>query len=367
MKGNFKRLLRADFKRAVRIIPGIFITALIFACVAGLLLFYSEDLIYSKKSFASVSAGIYMPDDNSYNQLAMNFARNMDSVKETANIVSIYDIEEGKELVKKGEITALIVIPENFIEGLYKGDNPQIEIIFGPNVTLEEHLVNDVIVLASNLLGTAQSSYQAYYRSMEQFISNKESRLKIAAKLDERNLSYVASRMQLFEINTINSASSHNLRETLTASFILIILMLMCFQITSFYKSYNRSFILRQNKEGGSSVKLFLSRAICGSFLLYTVYLFIFLLLAVTKTGPNLLSLITIIPVVLFSAVFTLTMSMIIRSEHLVNGAIFMITILMIYLAGGLIPILLMPKFLQGAEVFNPVTYILKYILWAVY
>ena len=367
MKSSFFRLLKADIKRAVRIIPGIFITALIFACVAGMLLFYSEDLIYSKKSFASVHIALYMPNDNSYNQLAINFATNMDSIKETANIVPVDSIEEGKNKVKNGEVTAFIIIPENFINGLYTGDNPQIEIIFGPNVSLEEHLVNDMIVLASNLLGTAQSSFQAYYSSIEKVIDDKDTRYKISTDLDSRNLTYVASRLQLFDVKTINSSSSHNLRETLTASFILIILTLMCFQITSFYKSYNKAFILRQKKEGTGALRLFLSRAICGTFLLYMVYLLIFTLLLIGKTGPDPLSLLTMIPVAAFSAVFTLSFSMLLSSEHLINGTIFIITILVIYLAGGLIPVLLMPKFLQGAVVYNPVTYLLKYILWAVY
>ena len=101
--------------------------------------------------------------------------------------------------------------------------------------------------------------------------------------------------------------------------------------------------------------------------ILYNVYLLIFVLLLVAGTKPNFLSLITMIPVVVLSAAITLFAAMLFKSEHLANGTLFILTILVVYLAGGLIPLILMPKFLQTAAAANPFTYLLKYILWSVY
>ena len=352
MKSSFLRLWRADTKRASRLIPSVFITALIFALTAGLLLAYSEDLIYSKESFAAVTIGMYMPEQSAENDSAMNFAK---------------DLEHGKELVKKGELTALIIFPNNFINSLYGGEAEPIRVILNENMSLEEHLVNDMIIVASDILGIAQTAYRYYNLILKELNVDPEIREKLTNDLDNRNLAYAASRNMVFDIVNINSDSAHNLRETLTASFIFIILMLMCFQITGFYKSYNSSFIMRQHKEGGGSVSMFFSRLLSGSMILYTVYLLIFVLLVAAKTKPNYLSLITMIPVVVLAASITLFASMLFKSEHLANGTIFIITILVIYLAGGLIPLILMPKFLQSAAAANPFTYLLKYILWSIF
>ena len=367
MNSSFLRLWRADTKRASRLIPSVFITALIFALTAGLLLTYSEDLIYSKASFATVTIGMYMPEQSSENDSAMNFAKNMDSIKESADIREISDIEYGKELVESGEITALIIFPDDFINSLYDGDTEPIKVIFNNKMSLEEHLVNDMILLASEILGVAQTAYHYYNMILRDASVDPDVREKLTDDLDNRNLAYVASRNIIFDIQNINSASSHTLRETLTASFIFIILMLMCFQITSFYKSYNNSFIMRQHKEGGGTTAMFFSRLLSGSMILYTVYLLIFTLLLVAGTKPNPLSLITMIPVVMLSAAITLFAATFFKSEHLANGTIFIITILIVYLAGGLIPLILMPKFLQSAAAANPFTYLLKYILWSIY
>ncbi|MBR1673643.1 MAG: ABC transporter permease [Eubacterium sp.] len=367
MKSSFMRLWRADTKRASRLIPSVFITALIFALTAGLLLVYSEDLIYSKESFAAVSVGMYMPEQSSENDSAMNFAKNMDSIKESAEIVEVKSLEEGKQLVKDGKITALIIFPENFINSLYGGDAEPIKVLFNENMSLEEHLVNDMIYLASEILGVAQTAYRYYNIILKDISADDSLRGKLTDDLDNRNLSYVASRNLLFDIQNINSSTSHNLRETLTASFIFIILMLMCFQITGFYKSYNTAFMMRQIKEGGGAASMFFSRLLSGSMILYNVYLLIFVLLLAAGTKPNFLSLITMIPVVVLSAAITLFASMLFKSEHLANGALFILTILVVYLAGGLIPLILMPKFLQTAAAANPFTYLLKYILWSVY
>ena len=367
MKSSFLRLWRADTKRASRLIPSVFITALIFALTAGLLLAYSEDLIYSKESFAAVTIGMYMPEQSAENDSAMNFAKNMDSIKESADIKEIKDLEHGKELVKKGELTALIIFPNNFINSLYGGEAEPIKVILNENMSLEEHLVNDMIIVASDILGIAQTAYRYYNLILKELNVDPEIREKLTNDLDNRNLAYAASRNTVFDIVNINSDSAHNLRETLTASFIFIILMLMCFQITGFYKSYNSSFIMRQHKEGGGSVSMFFSRLLSGSMILYTVYLLIFVLLVAAKTKPNYLSLITMIPVVVLAAAITLFASMLFKSEHLANGTIFIITILVIYLAGGLIPLILMPKFLQSAAAANPFTYLLKYILWSIF
>ena len=367
MKSSFLRLWRADTKRDSRLIPSVFITALIFALTAGLLLAYSEDLIYSKESFAAVTIGMYMPEQSAENDSAMNFAKNMDSIKESADIKEIKDLEHGKELVKKGELTALIIFPNNFINSLYGGEAEPIRVLLNENMSLEEHLVNDMIIVASDILGIAQTAYRYYNLILKELNVDPEIREKLTNDLDNRNLAYAASRNMVFDIVNINSDSAHNLRETLTASFIFIILMLMCFQITGFYKSYNSSFIMRQHKEGGGSVSMFFSRLLSGSMILYTVYLLIFVLLVAAKTKPNYLSLITMIPVVVLAAAITLFASMLFKSEHLANGTIFIITILVIYLAGGLIPLILMPKFLQSAAAANPFTYLLKYILWSIF
>ena len=367
MKSSFLRLWRADTKRASRLIPSVFITALIFALTAGLLLAYSEDLIYSKESFAAVTIGMYMPEQSAENDSAMNFAKNMDSIKESADIKEIKVPEHGKELVKKGELTALIIFPNNFINSLYGGEAEPIKVILNENMSLEEHLVNDMIIVASDILGIAQTAYRYYNLILKELNVDPEIIEKLTNDLDNRNLAYAASRNTVFDIVNINSRSAHHLRETLTASFIFIILMLMCFQITGFYKSYNSSFIMRQHKEGGGSVSMFFSRLLSGSMILYTVYLLIFVLLVAAKTKPNYLSLITMIPVVVLAAAITLFASMLFKSEHLANGTIFIITILVIYLAGGLIPLILMPKFLQSAAAANPFTYLLKYILWSIF
>ena len=366
MKDRFFRLLHADFKRAVRIIPGIFITALIFACVSWILLIYSDNLIYSKDIFSHVSVGLYIPENNSYNNLAVNFAQNMDSVKESLNIIQVTDVEEGKMLIKDNKIIALIVIPANFADGITSGDNPQIELYFGENVSLEEHLVNDMIAVASDLLGTAQTSYKAFYHAA--ILQHDKKYVKDASdKLDEANLTYVAGRMNIFEVKNINSNSAHNLRETLTATFLLAIFTLMCFLLTPFYKGHNKAFIMRYYKEGGSKCSLLISKAICGTFLIYLVYIMIFIQLLVGGTSPNITSVITMIPVAAFSATITLLFSELIKSEHLVNTLLFISIILLIYLAGGVIPPLLMPRFLQSAVKFNPIYHLLKYILWAIY
>ena len=148
---------------------------------------------------------------------------------------------------------------------------------------------------------------------------------------------------------------------------IILVMFIMCFWLISFYKGHNSSYKMLQRMSGVSSIKLSLSSIICGTGLLYTVYLFIFIMLGIFRRGAKISSLVTFIPVLILIAGIAFILSELITSEHVIDIVLFLGVVIMIYLAGGFIPLLLMPEFMRGVAAVNPMTYLLKTLMVILY
>ncbi len=354
------RTIRTDLRRAIHIIPATLLYTLLFLLVSLVIIKNGEQLFFNPNQYEQVPVGLYMPGDNEDTAFGFKLVEDMHSFRETLDIRELKTEEAGMEALKNGEITALILIPENFVGSVMSGQNDPVRIIFQGNDTLEEHIINDLLLSSADMLGTAQAAEYAIQQASAELGVDSEAGREFASRIASNNLAYVLARENLFESKAFDDLAGLPLSKQLAGSYTLLVLSFLCFILTSFYQGKKEAYVIRQRGCGVNRFGIACSEWISTVFLLYAAYLVIFAGLLIAGVQPKVLSLVAILPVLMVIGAFILLLSYSVRSAVYANLVILVGIVLLMYISGGLIPTDFLPKFLQNLSHYNPVSGLIR-------
>ena len=328
------------------------------------LVLYASEFLFEDNTDSIVSVACYVPDDSAYSRLGIDIVQKMDSVKHTVDINMVNSEKKVLRLVEDGDAVAGIIIPEGFIENMGTPDAKQAQIIYRDADTYEEHIVNDLIYAMSDLLGTTQCAILTAGELAEELGVEQKDVYSIEGDIQNKLLDYVLNRKNMFRTMDIDElVAKYGVRERLTASYTLYIIMMSVFVISFFFKGNSPIFRARAKLSGIKTWKLFLLESACTAVMMYLLYLLLFTALFFIFDTTKLLSLVTVIPAILIVAVIGTALCYVVKSPAAVSYITFGAGTSLMYLAGGLIPLDYMPKFFQTAAVYNPLYYLIQFFL----
>ena len=344
-----------DLRRAVLILPATAIYTLIFLLVSLLIIKNGEKLFFNPNQTVQVPVGLYMPGDDESTQSGLSLVENMQSFRDTLQITRYSSEDEGLKDLSEDKIIALIVIPEGFVNAIYENENLPVRIVFQQNNTMEEHIVNDLLLSSAQLLGIEQATEFAYQVLIEELPADPDTSQAVIKGLSSSNLTYVLSRYEMFEEESFDQLSRLPLSKQLAACYTILVLALLSFVLTPFYQGRKEAYVIRQHAAGLTRFGISLSELISTLALLYFAYLIIFTSLLIAGFGPKWISLIGILPMLIVLSLFIHGIAYLVRNSAYANLIILVGIILLMYLSGGLIPMELLPRFLQDLSHYNPV------------
>ena len=350
-----------DLRRAMRILPATLLYTLLFLLVSLIVIKNAEKLFFDPNKYGQVPVGLVMPLDSDRNKFGLKLVQDMQSFREAMDIRQ-YDTEEaGKAALDASEITALILIPDDFVDAIYRNENKPIRIIFRENNTLEEHIINDLMLSSANMLGTSQAASMSVKALGESVGVDPELTAKVIDSLESYYFTYIIGRESLFTKKSFDSLAGLSLKEQLAGSYGLLVLSFLCFILTAFYQGKHPAYQIRQKCAGVSRLGIGISEWISTVVLLYAAFLLVFFGFTIAKLGPKPTALIMILPVLMILGLFILLLSYSVHSPVYSNLAILVSIVLLMYLAGGLIPADFLPKFLQDLCKWNPVSWLIHF------
>ena len=352
---QLKRTIRMDMKRAVRLLPSIAIYTLIFLLASLVIVTSGEALFFEPNQNAKVTVGLHMPLDEEDNAFGLKLGENMESFRETLDSHEYSDIDAGMADLTDKKIIALIIIPSDFVSALDKDIHQPVRILFQNNDTLEEHIVNDLLLNSADLLGTAEAVSYSIRKASAELGADAAAAADLEKELSSSNFTYVISREQLYSIERFDELAALPLNRQLAACFSLLVLSLLSFLLTPFYQGRRENYVIRQHSAGLGKLGIRLSEWISTIFLLYVGYLIIFTGLLIAGFRANITSLFMIIPVLMLLALFIHLLAYCVKSSVYANLVILVAIVLLMYISGGMIPMALLPKFLQSLSHYNPV------------
>ena len=357
-------MIKAYCKRVLLFLPYVLCYFLALGIAMLALVMYASEFLFENNTDSIVSVACYVPDDESYNRLGIALVQRMDSVKHTIDINQVNSEKKVVRLVEDGDAIAGIIVPEGFIENMGTPEAKHVSVIYRDADTFEEHIVNDLLYAMSDLLGTAQASILSAAEYADNMGIGNSEIYEIRGDVQSKSFSYVMDRKALFhKIDADDIVAKYAIRERLTASYTLYILMMSVFVISFFYKGNNDIFRARAKLSGIKTWKIFLIESGCAAVMIYLLYVVMFICLCFIFESMKILSLITVIPTILIIALLGTALCYIVKSPAAVSYITFGAGTLMMYLAGGLIPIDFMSRFFQNAAVFNPFYYLIRFFM----
>ena len=360
-------MFKVAFKRILLFMPYVaaYFAALGLAALA--FAFFGENVLFKDGAFSMVKVACYIPQDNALNTAGFSLIANMNSIENTVNFIEYDSPDEVREAVAEEEVVAGLIIPEGFASGIYSGENIELEVVFKSADTFDEQVVKDVMLVLANDLGVGQACTQTVYTFCDQEGMEYSSTDEIAGEVRTNELSYALDRLNMFKYESVDSISAYTLTQKIAGSVLVYVFLLSVFVFAYFCKGSNPAFIARAKLSGIPSAVFFLTEALSVAFMMYIAFALIVVGLHFTSIGINLMALVRMLPVIAILALIVTGVSYLFKSPVSAAYISFAAFTVLMYLAGGLLPLEFLPRFLQEGAVYNPLKYVIAFALEAMF
>ena len=261
---------------------------------------YGESFIFGDQySYSQAEIAVCIADDSEYNEIGLNMVSQLDSVGETVELNKMDTEEDVMAAVSKGDCVAGIIIPEGFVNSLSTGENMQAQIYFKDDDSFIGKVVNDLLMTLANMLGTGQCvTITAYAYLGDKDVSASEM-YAIGTEAQNRSIAYVLARSDLFDTESIDFLSAFSLKQKMTASYTVFLMVMSVFVFAYFYKGSSDAVMTRVKLSGKKPAVFFLMETGAVAVMMYILYLIVFVVLNILKLGVEAKSLLLMIPVML--------------------------------------------------------------------
>lgn len=352
-KQSYLLLCFLQIKSAIFLLPKLCLTI----CCS---LLFAFGIYHAGKEFLSqpddikLPVALVLPEDDTYAGLAFSFIERMDSIRSVCSFTRT-DKETALSMLKSGDVYAVILIPDSFVEHILNGTNSAATLLFPRKDSLESILFSTLADAGASTLSTAQSGIYA----MEELLIAYEqwdSLEKAEEELNKRYLSYAMNRGRMFHTETLSATGSLSLSKYYICSAVVLFLLLSGMGNYSYFSSEPESLKLLLKRQGISSLFVLFSKlmAISGiCFLLLFPIVVLADFLPLSGIGGFFILIFSVQSLLLFlGSICSQSGSYILVSAVL--------SILCLFLSGAFIPPIFLPETIRQIGSLLPTTLFLR-------
>ena len=360
-------MVKVALKRIIKFMPYVAAYFIALGLAALAFAFFGENVLFKDGAYSMVKVACYIPQDNALNATGFSLIANMNSIENTISFVDYDSPEEVREAVDEEEVVAGLIIPEGFASGIFSGSNPELEVVFKSAETFDEQVVKDIMLVLANDLGVGQACTQAVYTYCDQAGLSYDDTTDIADRVRTEELGYALDRLNIFRYDTVDSISAYTLTQKIAGAALVYVFLLSVFVFAYFCKGSNPAFIARAKLSGIHPAVFFITEALSVTVMMYIAFAVIVIGLQFTKIGISLMALVRMLPIIAIIAFIVTGVSYLFRSPVSAAYISFAAFTVLMYLAGGLLPIEFLPRFLQEGAVYNPLKYLIDFAVEAMF
>lgn len=320
---------------------------------AGLLLSRGVD-------FQGVTLAVTAPEGDETPRLLERYMGEMEDVSQYCRIVSM-DEAEALAALNAGEVTAVLVLPENFIRGVMWGDNPDLRLIVAGDRPLESLLLLWVGQSASDILSAFQSGVYAVLELYDQAPPPGLTRDQVVFDINLDYINLALGRSGMFRSEALSATG------VLPVSLHYALALLSFFALAAaplFVPLYHGSWLTFQRRlrcAGRGIAAGYFSAAAVG-----TGALFLLLAPALCFLGrENLPALLAAgLGMAVFCLLFASVCCLAFHGSAGCGAASFSAALLSLILAGGIVPPVLLPAGLRRLSGLSPVSWLMGLAAW---
>lgn len=119
--------LKMELKRTGKQIPALFAGVVLLLALSGTAVFLASRMLYAGTVVERIRVGISMPEQDPLAKQVVRMLSTLDSVKSICEF-SYMDRESALEALEKGDVYAVLDVPENFVQDILSGKNTPVTI-----------------------------------------------------------------------------------------------------------------------------------------------------------------------------------------------------------------------------------------------
>ena len=289
--------------------------------------------------------------------------RYMSGMEDVAQYCRIVSMEEGEAMraLEAGEVTAVLALPERFIQGVMWGENPDLELVVAGDDPLGSLLLLWVGQSASDILSAFQSGVYAVLDLYDQGPPPGLGRDQVVVDINLRYITLALDRTGMFREEEISATGALPIPLhyglSLLAYFALSVAPLFAPVYTGSWLAFQR----RLRGAGRSCLGGYVSGVAVGAGAM--LVLIVPCLLA-CGGGEPLALMAAAVGMALFCSLFSALCCLTAQRDAGRGGLAFTISLLALFLAGGVIPPVLLPEGVRRLSPLSPVTWLRQLAAW---
>lgn len=314
----------------------------------------AEQLLSQGVSFSGITLAITAPEGDPVPQLLEELLPGMEDISQYCQVKAM-DRTEALESLERGDVTAVLALPEGFVHGILYGENPDVELIVPANRPLESLLTLWVGQSACDILASFQSGIYAVLDLYQSAPPADLSYDQVVSQINLRYISWTLSRQDLFRVEKISVTGQlpiglHYGLSLLCFLTLALVPFFYCIFSREHLQSYRRLISVGRTPAG-----CFLSSVTACWTLLFGV-----LLLAVSFTikGSWWQTVALCALGALFCTAFAALCCLITENSAQCGIVSSLLSLLFLALSGGILPPVMLPKHLRAAMAYSPVTWL---------
>lgn len=237
---RYSKLISLEWKRALKVLPLMLAETLILCVFLGMFLILCQKLFFADTFLQRIPIGLVMEEENSMTELALSYLEGMESTSSACEFRKMSQ-EEGRRALERGEIAALMVLPEEMMEAILDSRNYPVKVYFPRNSSLGALLIKELTDAGAGMLSVAQAEVYAAY-DMNLSLGNPEELSKLEKDINLFNMKFAMARERLIRTRTLQISEEIPLLTHYLASGITLLLMLWGIACGRFLKGDNQAF-----------------------------------------------------------------------------------------------------------------------------
>ena len=366
----FSNLISADMKRLKKYILSLIVSVSLLLTFCGTAGFIVSKNIYREDIYNAVKIAYYIPQqdkDFKYLSMAIDFLEELKSMSETANIIEVDSVEDGYAMLEANEVLFFINVSEGFFEGVMNGTNPPLNIIVKDNTSLAAYISNQLFLSLTGYLGIAQA---AIYSALDVAHENNFSEEEYKQVYNSSNIVFlerVFSKDAVIEEKEATSEGNFSLIEHYTSVAVLLSLLFMSFILIPYMQANDKGVKpkLRTYHIGG--IHFFISNFLCSIPALILAYLPCYIMISIIFRHINPIGVLAALPTIIGISFIITLIANISRNVFSGNIAMLFITLIIVYVGGGIIPHSMLPHIIKKLSILMPGHYMISNLAFSLF
>ena len=355
MARGFLHSLRYSFSQLCRQLPLLAGLVLLCALLPALAAPALEGMLSSGTGVRSITvalAGVEGEDETT--QTLASYLLSMSDVNEFCQVIPMSE-EETLSALEKGEVTAALLLPQGFLPSILDGENKAPVLVLDPERSLESYLALWLSEGAADMLATSQAGI---YAVLDLYRADPPAQVPFQQAVLDINLAYlnvILNRSSSFRVQEVSATGLLSVPHHYGLSLLVYLPLLAAPLLAPLFSSRKLlSWNRRLRSVGYPSCLSCLAALTAASCALLPVFLVPMALLAPENLGAALLPCLVC---AVWSAAFCALCALLSPSAAGCAVLSFLCATLGLFICGGIIPPVLLPRALQDLAPLLPVTW----------